>query len=598
MVSISRWRSMCAAAIYPLRNTPGCSTGCSRYVDVLTQGLALDLRRATGSTGSSVRDAACYVLWALARARDPAILAPYVVPVAQYLVLTMTTDRDVCIRRAASAAFQEWVGRTTSVPHGIDVLRRTDFAAVGSLRHALGTCAPALAQHAVYRAPLLHHVLTVSLVHWDPVVRTHAAQGLAGIVAHEAALRSDAIRTLAARTASMDTTVVHGALLGLEALVPEKSDQRTCLDATWRLSPRLWTAPGSAAVLTGACRLVRACAPALEASDAAPAEALLGAASARPELDVQAAAADVWLVMPTDSAAVQVYMRRALAWDMTPEEQGTAVRVLGRQHGWDAERLDLLCALLDPASSRYAAAVELRCAAAAALAHLDGAPARRLRVLVQGLRDVSTDERGDVGSWVRLACLQGCAHILCSTPVDPALLAEVFVPMVGMLMERIDAVRVQACEALRNVVHACAVPCRNTLMPLLAEPAAWRDAHAAFAAFVPCLALDVYRASLLTTLVRTAGGRSETSRLDAGAALIAWALDARLDAVRDAFAQLATLFAAHARDNRVAVPVLQTIVLLMDGDVHRERDVEAEYVPPTDLDSRAWCPGRVPMWRR
>ncbi|WFD19060.1 hypothetical protein MCAP1_001275 [Malassezia caprae] len=542
---------------------------------VLT-GLALDLRRATGSTGSSVRDAACYVLWALARARDPAILAPYAVPVAQHLVLTATTDRDVCIRRAASAAFQEWVGRTASVPHGIDVLRRTDFAAVGSLRHALGTCAPALAQHAVYRAPLVKHILTVSLVHWDPAVRAYAAQGLAGTVAHDVALRSDTVRTLAARTASMDTTVVHGALLGLVALAPEMSEQRTCLDAAWRLSPRLWAAPGSAAVLTSVCRLVQACAPTLDASDAAQAEALLGAASARPEADVQAAAADVWLAMPEHSATAQAYMRRALAWDMTPEEKGTAVRVLGSQRGWDAERLDLLCALLDPASSRYATVVELRCAAATALAHLDGAPDRRLRVLVQGLRDVSTDERGDVGSWVRLACVQGCAHILCGTSVDPALLAEVFVAMVGMLMERIDAVRAQACEALRDVVHTCAVPCRDALVPLLTEPGAWRDAHAAFAAFVPCLALDVYRASLLTTLVRTTGGRSETSRRDAGAALIAWALDARLDAVRDVFAQLAALFVAHARDNRVAVPVLQTVVLLMDGDVHRERDIEAE----------------------
>lgn len=590
-----RWQSMYAAAIYPLRSILGCSTGCSRYVDSLTQGLALDLRRATGSTGSSVRDAACYVLWALAHARDPAILAPYAVPVAQHLVLAATTDRDVCIRRAASAAFQEWVGRTANVPHGIDILRLTDFAAVGSLRHALGNGAPAVAQHAVYRVPLLHHVLMVSLVHWDPAVRAHAAHGLAGIVAHDAALRSVAVHTLAARTASMDTAVVHGALLGLVALGPERDNMRPCLAAAWRIAPRLWEAPGSAAVLSSTCRLVQACAGALDTSDAASVSALLGAASGRPEVDVQAAAADLWLALPTECAAVQEYMHRVLAWDMTPEEQGTAVRVLGRQRGWDAERLDLLCALLDPAAPCYATTVELRCAAAASLAHLNGAPQRRLRVLALGLRDMSTDERGDVGSWVRLACVQSCAHILCGTPVDPALLAEVFVSMAAMLMERIDAVRVQACEALADVVRVCAVPCRDALAPLLADPAVWRDAHAAFAAFVPCLALDTYRVSLLTTLVRTAGGRSETSRRDAGAALTAWALDARLEAVRDVFAQLAALFATHARDNRVAVPVLQTTLLLMDGDVHRERDVEDEYVQLTDPDLRAWCAGHVPM---
>ena len=36
-----------------------------------------------------------------------------------------TLDRDVAVRRAASAAFQEWVGRAT-VPHGIDILRTAD----------------------------------------------------------------------------------------------------------------------------------------------------------------------------------------------------------------------------------------------------------------------------------------------------------------------------------------------------------------------------------------------------------------------------------------------------------------------------------------
>lgn len=546
---------------------------------VLT-GLTLDLRRATGSTGSSVRDAACYVLWALARVRDTASLAPYVVPVAQRLLVTTTTDREVSIRRAASAAFQEWVGRTALVPHGIEVLRRTDFAAVGSLRHALGTCAPALASYPEYRAPLLHHVLTVSLVHWDPVVRDHAAHGLAGIVAHDEAMRIEAVSLLVARTSSMDTTLVHGALEALIALAPlSETDMRPFLEASWRVSPRLWTTSGGAAVLQATCRLVCACAAAFHASDVAPASSLLHAASARPETDVQVAAAEAWLAMPTDSAALQAYMQRALAWDeLGPEEQSTAARVFGRQRGWDTERLDLLCALLDPSSPRYAAWVELRCAAAQSLAHLHGAVARRLRVLVQGLRDVSTDERGDVGSWVRLACVQSCSQILCGANVEPALLAEVFVPMAAMLLERIDSVRVQACEALAAVVRTCDVPHREVFVPLLKNLTAWRDAHAAFAAFVPCLDLDLYRAALLTTLVRTAGGRSETSRRDAGAALIRWALDARLEAVRDVFALLASMLAAHARDNRVVVPVLQTTLLLMDGDVHGERDVELEYV--------------------
>jgi len=111
----------------------------------LTQGVRFDVRRATNSVGVSVRDAACYVLWSLARVHEVATLAPYALLVARILVVRATLDREVSIRRAASAAFQEWVGRTSLVPHGIAILRITDFAAVGNQRRAFIECAPCVA---------------------------------------------------------------------------------------------------------------------------------------------------------------------------------------------------------------------------------------------------------------------------------------------------------------------------------------------------------------------------------------------------------------------------------------------------------------------
>lgn len=58
-----------------------------------------------------MRDAAAYVIWALARAQDASSLSPHVVELAGSLVCVSLFDRDVSIRRAASAAFQEHVGR-------------------------------------------------------------------------------------------------------------------------------------------------------------------------------------------------------------------------------------------------------------------------------------------------------------------------------------------------------------------------------------------------------------------------------------------------------------------------------------------------------
>lgn len=58
-----------------------------------------------------MRDAAAYALWSLARAQDPSSLKPHVTGLAQILAAVSLYDREIHIRRAASAAFQEHVGR-------------------------------------------------------------------------------------------------------------------------------------------------------------------------------------------------------------------------------------------------------------------------------------------------------------------------------------------------------------------------------------------------------------------------------------------------------------------------------------------------------
>jgi hypothetical protein len=73
--------------------------------------LIFDIRQGSHSVGSSVRDAAAYAIWALARSYTKAMLQPYVMSLAQRLVSVSLFDREVQIRRAASAAFQESVGR-------------------------------------------------------------------------------------------------------------------------------------------------------------------------------------------------------------------------------------------------------------------------------------------------------------------------------------------------------------------------------------------------------------------------------------------------------------------------------------------------------
>uniref|UniRef100_A0A8C3QS78 Tubulin-specific chaperone D n=1 Tax=Cyanoderma ruficeps TaxID=181631 RepID=A0A8C3QS78_9PASS len=104
----------------------------SDVVPVMLKALTYDEKRGACSVGSNVRDAACYVCWAFARAYEPSELIPFISHISSALVIAAVFDRDVNCRRAASAAFQENVGRQGTFPHGIDILTAADYFAVGN----------------------------------------------------------------------------------------------------------------------------------------------------------------------------------------------------------------------------------------------------------------------------------------------------------------------------------------------------------------------------------------------------------------------------------------------------------------------------------
>lgn len=81
------------------------------------QALFFDIRKSTFSVGSNVRDAAAYVLWSLARTQQKDIMRPFAQDLAQKLIIATLFDREIHIRRAASAAFQEYVGRLVDIRH-------------------------------------------------------------------------------------------------------------------------------------------------------------------------------------------------------------------------------------------------------------------------------------------------------------------------------------------------------------------------------------------------------------------------------------------------------------------------------------------------
>ncbi|XP_062976473.1 tubulin-specific chaperone D [Elgaria multicarinata webbii] len=150
----------------------------SDVVPVMLKGLTYDEKRGACSVGSNVRDSACYVCWAFARAYDPMELRPFVNEIASALVIAAIFDRDINCRRAASAAFQENVGRQGTFPHGIDILTAADYFAVGNRANCFLNISVYIAGFPEYTQPMIDHLVNMKINHWDGAIREFTSKAL------------------------------------------------------------------------------------------------------------------------------------------------------------------------------------------------------------------------------------------------------------------------------------------------------------------------------------------------------------------------------------------------------------------------------------
>jgi hypothetical protein len=105
--SDSAWHGACLSLAELARRGLLLPKRLDEVVNVVLKALVYDERRGCFSVGAHVRDAACYVCWAFARAYTPQVLMPYVPSkIAPALLVSSVFDREVNCRRAASAAFQ------------------------------------------------------------------------------------------------------------------------------------------------------------------------------------------------------------------------------------------------------------------------------------------------------------------------------------------------------------------------------------------------------------------------------------------------------------------------------------------------------------
>ncbi|XP_012888538.1 PREDICTED: tubulin-specific chaperone D [Dipodomys ordii] len=220
----------------------------SEVVTVILKALTYDKKCGTCSVGANVRDAACYVCWAFARAYDPQELRPFVTSISRpssmppgslpllhgqvALCSSRSSDGDLVVSLCSvpgilfradwgcEAAFQENVGRQGTFPHGIDILTTADYFAVGSISNCFLVISVYIAGFPEYTQSLIDHLVSMKVNHWDRAIRELSAKALHNLVPRAPEYSAAHVfPALLLMTSTSDLHTRHGAILACAEVV-------------------------------------------------------------------------------------------------------------------------------------------------------------------------------------------------------------------------------------------------------------------------------------------------------------------------------------------------------------------------------------------
>ncbi|BFZ56570.1 hypothetical protein PYCC9005_003617 [Savitreella phatthalungensis] len=514
-------------------------------------GLRMDIRKGTYSLGNGVRDAACYVIWSVVRSFRSALIEHWLHRIAFHLVTTSLFDREVSVRRAASAAFQETVGRRPDlIPHGIQVMSIADFIAVGQRRTAFGQLAPQIFAFEAYRMPILDYLLTRSCTHWDKETRTVAAECLSRLTHKHPDVVPHVMDAITLHKSSSDVNARHGAMLAAAALV---SASTKSTDSTFKHDLVIFAADldhasnfaglSSALMLQGLCKytaeICRLLGPDLakgEQDAISGYEELAWQASLHVDEETRDCGATAFSTLCPFLPDTQIEARIAQIESTThPAKRRGLMLLLGKlvfpnnlAHLADRAFNHLL------ATARSKGDPEVRALATSALGrHCEGNATHVqadvvLPALAECLQDYTVDARGDVGSWTREAAIGTALTLVChlSASVSSESLEAVITGAVQQCFGKIDNLRVAAVTQVSSLLNALIASDRPNLIsssalndiqaaaPLLSACASALTAGAppesTFSALIDLLSLDLLRTACLRELLiaAAAGGHS------------------------------------------------------------------------------------------
>ncbi|CAO3634880.1 unnamed protein product [Cunninghamella echinulata] len=605
----------------------------------ITLALKFDLKRGSHSIGSHVRDAACYVCWSFARAYAPEILSPFVMNISQNLVVVSVFDREINVRRASSAAFQENVGRQGIFPRGIDIIQLADYFSVGNRNNSFSQVAVDIATFEEYRYHLIDHLVSITSRHWDKAMRVLASKTLYSLVPLDPNYFIEKVLPILLPSAiSKDMQISHGAMLSISEICLSLwncRQQNNELNTLWnnnkplldkieliipQLPPRSLTTFGSEHIREAACQLIASMAQIQYTMSNDKKDSVLNnwkqvvqSSLERKEENVQEYAVNAFgalaktygltttefdLCLKKVEVSSMMYSRRgyALALGVLDYNENQdryvwlhkAIRQLGKASAIQIDHQS------NDAEAKRNAIIGLTNILKNLIdtALIEGLTLEDhlfiINTLESALMDYSTDQRGDVGSWVRSASME-CMRfiiprlaILLEKDEENILLftdqtnARLIASLIKQSVERIDRVRELAGSVLTDLIYSSTIhiPQLPYLKHYITRELSFSIPGELFPVMVNLLSFPEYRFDLMTGLITSAGSLTESLVRHASSSLIDYiaklpsaSTNGNECTLEDIYSTLLDIFKKYEKQDRVIIPLMDTIGVFYESEL-------------------------------
>lgn len=653
------WHGGCLALAELARRGLLLPSSLPKVVPVVIKALHYDIRRGPHSIGSHVRDAAAYVCWAFGRAYYHADMRHVLEQLAPHLLTVACFDREVNCRRAAAAAFQENVGRQGNYPHGIDIVSTADYFSLSSRINSYLHVAVCIAQYEGYLYAFVDELLFNKICHWDKGLRELAAEALAALVKYETAYFANyALEKLISNTLSSDLIVRHGATLAAGELVlalhqcgfelPSDKQKRVAGIVPAIEKARLYRGKGGEIMRVAVSRFIECISVSHLPLPEKTKRSLLDTLNENvrhPNSQIQVAAVKAlksfvkaYLISANEGPSGVTSKYADLLTDSNVAVRRGIAMALGvlpyefLVYQWRDVILKLCraCAIEENPEDRDAEAransvkgLVSVCETLTQAGENSNSPTGEdvmslfhliknevMVSLFTALEDYSVDNRGDVGSWVREAAMEGlekCTYILLKkhpavspqeqdniepiseTPssdktkssqtcslFDVNLATNLVGGIVKQAVEKMDKLRETAAKVLQRLLYNKTIfipfiPYREKLQGIVPDDTdiKWAVPTFSYPRFVQLLQFDCYSKPVLSGLVISVGGLQESLRKASLSALLEYLQMDDHNRPRECMlsSDILWVLQQYKRSDRVIIPTLKTIEILFSKQI-------------------------------